>query len=230
MALNATIEAARAGEAGKGFAVVAHEVKELSQETQKAAGQIRESVKEVVASSQVSTQRLADIENRASHIGDSIQDYVNDLSSTDKLNQAAATDSDAATTQLFLGLAKLDHILWKVNTYSSVLEGEPKFKFVDSHNCRLGKWYYEGEGKQRFGTTRSYRELEIPHAEVHNATQTVFSALHVDADSIDTRELALALGEMENASRKVFKALDGMISESNQQANSNAALSSKSGR
>lgn len=41
LSLNAAIEAARAGEAGKGFAVVASQVKSLSEESAKAAGQTR---------------------------------------------------------------------------------------------------------------------------------------------------------------------------------------------
>jgi len=44
LALNATIEAARAGDAGRGFAVVAGEVKELSQQTAKAATEISQKI------------------------------------------------------------------------------------------------------------------------------------------------------------------------------------------
>lgn len=50
LALNASIEAARAGEAGRGFAVVAEEVRRLSDETNKAVGEINQNLMQFVDS------------------------------------------------------------------------------------------------------------------------------------------------------------------------------------
>jgi len=47
LSLNASIEAARAGEAGRGFAVVANEIRNLADDTQKAAAQIGDIVNDV---------------------------------------------------------------------------------------------------------------------------------------------------------------------------------------
>ena len=212
LALNATIEAARAGEAGKGFAVVAHEVKELSSQTQAAVTKIQNSVHDLVNSSAQSTRTLTDVESRASEMGEVMDQFLQQLSHTNARNLDAANGVLGSNSQLFLTLAKLDHILWKVNTYRSVLEQKPTFPFVDHHNCRLGKWYREGEGRESFSGTIAYRDMEHPHSNVHSATGRVFEILESDEPE-KLRPLAAALGQMESASNEVLQLLDIMIGD-----------------
>ncbi|WP_373071958.1 CZB domain-containing protein [Sulfurimonas sp.] len=108
-----------------------------------------------------------------------------------------------------MSLAKLDHILWKVNTYYSATTREEQFKFVDHHNCRLGKWYEEGDGKTNFAHTEHYKELEAPHAIVHNGTHKVFDL--IAQENPDTNKLKAAFDEMEKGSDEVFKILDKIL-------------------
>ncbi|BBJ28181.1 methyl-accepting chemotaxis protein [Athalassotoga saccharophila] len=65
LALNAAIEAARAGEAGKGFAVVASEIRNLAEESNKAAEEIRNEIKHLQEDVQ---KTAAEIESGASAI------------------------------------------------------------------------------------------------------------------------------------------------------------------
>jgi hypothetical protein len=111
--------------------------------------------------------------------------------------------------RLFMTLAKLDHILWKVNTYYSAVTHEEQFKFVDHHNCRLGKWYYEGDGKENFSKTSHYSKLETPHAIVHNGTHKVFDLMV--QENVDFNLLTKAFEEMERGSDDVFSTLDQIL-------------------
>ncbi|MEA3553424.1 MAG: CZB domain-containing protein [Campylobacterota bacterium] len=111
-----------------------------------------------------------------------------------------------------MSLAKLDHVIWKVNTYLSVAKREPAFKFVDHKNCRLGKWYSEGLGKRYFSETPSYSQLDRPHSIVHNGTHHVFETISKDGD-LDYGTLLKSFKEMEDASGDVFKLLDKILHE-----------------
>ena len=83
LALNATIEAGRAGKAGKGFAVVANEIKELSQHSAAAAGEIAQSISGI----------RSDL-NPAIAIMDEIGDLVH------KVDKSATTVSDSVTSRI----------------------------------------------------------------------------------------------------------------------------------
>ena len=52
--------------------------------------------------------------------------------------------------------------------YQLIFGGEHNFKPVDHHNCRLGKWYDTGLGKEQFSFVPSYKGLEKYHHIVHH--------------------------------------------------------------
>ncbi len=211
LSLNAAVEAASAGEAGKGFAVVAGEVKNLANKTAEAAKNIEEVVKTIQHSVQLTNQKFDSITKSIEGISEKTTSYSSDMQRVFHLSDDTFRGLGKVTDRVFMSLAKLDHIIWKVNTYLSVAEHKQAFNFVDHKNCRLGKWYSEGLGKRYFSQTPSYPKLDRPHAIVHNGTHKVFDA--INGNSINYPTAISALKEMEDASKEVFRLLDMMLSE-----------------
>jgi hypothetical protein len=213
LALNAAIEAARAGEVGRGFAVVADEVRALADKTQSAISGTQEVI-------QAMQQNVSMVEKSSVSVAEGVQiidKTVSQFEGRSKTIYSGVKGSfdDVATMSdsVFMSLAKLDHIIWKVNTYLSINKGEPAFQFVDHHNCRLGKWYYEGDGKQYFSKSQHYGALEKPHAEVHNSTHSVFDL--IQQHPLDYEALMAVIEQMEGASESVFTVLDRIRADVN---------------
>lgn len=216
LALNATIEAARAGAAGKGFSVVANEVKTLSTQTQAAVSSISESIAKILENSKEHAERMASLDERSKQIQESVSKADDRIHETTRQNEESTRRIVGANDRVFMSLAKLDHIIWKVNTYLSVLNAEPTFEFVDCHNCRLGKWYDSGDGRASFSQMPSYAGLQSPHETVHESTREVFNLLNSDTAS-DSPAIAGALQDMESGSDGVFEFLDRILAEKKRQ-------------
>jgi uncharacterized protein YoxC len=205
LALNAAIEAARAGEQGRGFAVVADEVRGLADKTQSAISETNEVIQSMHQNVESVGGDSTHLIESISKIQDEVRGFEENLKRINDEVKGYFSDISNTTDSVFMGLAKLDHLLWKVNTYLSVNQGEPAFDFVDHHNCRLGKWYEVGEGKEFFSTAPSYKDLERPHEIVHDTTREIFELLQGERDY---DALMRSLKVMEEHSLQVFRKLD----------------------
>ena len=211
LSLNASVEAASAGEAGKGFAVVATEVKNLANKTSAVATQIKNAVKAIQHSTKNTDQEFNLIDNNIQVIHNNTNNFSTEIYALNDLTQHSFAELNILGDTVFMSLAKLDHVIWKVNTYISTHKAKPAFDFVDHHNCRLGKWYYEGDGHKYFSHTANYTKLDKPHSGVHNGTHRVFNL--IQQKPLDIAEVKKAFESIEENSREVFTVLDNIMEE-----------------
>lgn len=211
LALNAAIEAARAGEHGRGFAVVADEVRKLADRTDKAISEINISLQSMKQDVTTIGEKFEQIQESIADSNHSISSFKDNMNANSTMMRQTFTNTAHTAESVFMSLAKLDHVIWKVNTYLSAITKSEQFTFVDHHNCRLGKWYYEGEGHNFFKSTASYDALEFPHSVVHNSTHKIFDLLK--SENVGSEHFVKTFEEMEQASDGVFETLDRMLVE-----------------
>ncbi|QOY53119.1 methyl-accepting chemotaxis protein [Candidatus Sulfurimonas baltica] len=214
LALNAAIEAARAGEHGRGFAVVADEVRKLAERTQKATGEIEVSIGVVNQSSSTmleQSEAMERVSGEAKNKVDGFQDSFDEMAQTvEELNHS----SSYIANKVFITLAELDHVLFKINGYRTVFNNEEKL-LSDHHNCRFGKWY-EGEGREFFGKTNAYAQIKIPHATVHtNINDAIALNVSASRDKNTDKKIIDDFVKTEKVSMELFNILDEMVEEAN---------------
>jgi hypothetical protein len=208
LALNAAIEAARAGEQGRGFAVVADEVRKLAERTSQATGNIAALVKQIrddSASSRTQMDILAEQSGSFSQDGQQAADSMHNLLELSSSMEMAVA---ASSLRSFCELAKVDHLIYKFRIYKVLLglSAETQSDFASHTACRLGKWYYEGEGHACFSQLPGYREVESPHKDVHNHALRALKA-HSESDSTTMLQ---SVSAMESASLNVLANLEKM--------------------
>ncbi|WP_456451614.1 CZB domain-containing protein [Hydrogenimonas sp.] len=132
----------------------------------------------------------------------------------------SAKEAKYIHNSLFGTLVKIDHIIFKSKAYTTVLNEREELvgEFTDHHHCRMGRWYYEGKGKELFGHTKAYKALEEPHATVHKMVlNTVPCATSHTCLTPENREKIIHnFKAMEAASNKLFDLIHQMIREANQ--------------
>lgn len=205
LALNAAIEAARAGEQGRGFAVVADEVRTLAGRSAQASDKISALTSATTEQTSKVSTYINENNDQTAAVSQSAADINNSVTDIATMARSMSKVISAASLSAFIQTVKLDHLVWKVDIYR-VLRGESKKSgsdIADQSQCRLGRWYNEGEGKRLFSDLNEFKQLEQPHVALHQAGK---EALKAKADG-QLDKVADALARMEKASMQVFDKL-----------------------
>ncbi len=206
LALNAAIEAARAGESGRGFAVVADEVRKLAERTTRATGEISELVGTIQGDTSTTLTGIEGLAGRANNLGKNGVQVTEDMASVVSLSRHVGDSVKTTALRSFVELAKFDHLVFKFEVYKVFIGASEKKSedLADSSSCRLGKWYYHGEGRNVCSQFDGYAAMEIPHQSVHRYGKEALEAYY-DGRLSDG---VTALEHMEEASRGVLSCLE----------------------
>ena len=206
LALNAAIEAARAGEQGRGFAVVADEVRKLAERTGKATSEISTIVTAIQGETSETKVQMTDLANKSQEFSVNVGGVMENMKHLLSLSTQMEGTISAAALRSFVEVAKIDHILYKFEIYKVFMgiSDRQADSFASHTSCRLGKWYFEGEGKNCFSRLDGYAAVATPHQAFHQHGREAVSEFR-SGNALRGMDLVM---KMENASMEVLSSLE----------------------
>jgi len=211
LALNAAIEAARAGEHGRGFAVVADEVRKLAERTQKATSEVEVNINLLKQNSSAIQGFSEEMDSEITVSLEKLDTFNESLYRLVGGANEIQKDNKNISNEMFINLAKLDHIIFKFSGYTAVFEDNKACTFSDANECRFHEWF-NNDGKEAFLHTPSYKKIDIPHKAVHKNIKNL--SMLIDGGEVENAdEIITSFKIAEESSKELFLILNNMISE-----------------
>lgn len=206
LALNAAIEAARAGEQGRGFAVVADEVRKLAERTAKATSEISTIVVAIQGETDRTQTQMHEWAGKSQTFSTEVSTVMENMKHLLDLSQTMEGTISAAALRSFIEVAKIDHILYKFEIYKVFMgmSGNSTDSFSSHTACRLGKWYFEGEGRDCYAKLDGYAAVANPHQAFHQHGKEAVAAFRA-GEAMRGMEM---VAKMEADSMDVLKGLE----------------------
>lgn len=212
ISFNAGIEAARAGDAGSGFAVIAQEVRSLAGRT----GEATREIGNLIGGVQRKTGEIDSlIQGNAAQAEELSADAGEVLQRTSRLLELSQNSNAALAFAAILSeieLANLEELEIKLSVYRIFMgiSRATADEIPDETECRLGQWYYEGDGGFLFANVAGFKALEEPHREVHRQAREAVNFYHAGRH----KPAMEALAEMERNNIDVMSRLRLMLQQS----------------
>ncbi|WP_324172055.1 methyl-accepting chemotaxis protein [Sulfurimonas sp.] len=211
LALNAAIEAARAGEHGRGFAVVADEVRKLAEITQKATSEVEVNINLLKQNSSAMQEFSEQMDKEIVISLERLENFNGSLYTLVDVSHEIQASNKTITNDMFINLAKLDHVIFKLGGYEAVFKNNKEYIPSKHTECRFGEWYTK-VGKESFGDSPSYAKIEIPHKAIHESIGKLPNYIESDImknsqNIIDSFKIA------EENAKDLFRYLNNIIEE-----------------
>ncbi|CAK0774180.1 methyl-accepting chemotaxis protein [Gammaproteobacteria bacterium] len=124
---------------------------------------------------------------------------------SESLRQLTAQYTTNERNRFDFNAAKAAHLAWKTRLRSFLNGTGPltREQAVSHHHCQLGKWYYS-EGLSKYGHIPEMRQIESPHAELHNIIKNILRL----KEAGDTRGAEAEFSKVEAISKQIVGLLD----------------------